>query len=277
MVPMTELSRSVDPTYLAYQYADSEKLRIRTEMHQRFSENTSDWRVRIPQILSPEPGDLLLDIGCGHGAYHQALAGRRVRVIALDRSFGMVREARENGCDLTPPPSFLQGDAEALPLADASCDRVMAVHVLFHVANVAQALLEIRRVLKPGSRALVTTNACDHSTQFWELHDAAAQAQGYEPAERMGSHFTMDHTSLVQSVFPGAERNLWPNALVFRDAEPAIRFYASGQVDTIRNRPVDGSHRPALIQSVGERIRGIIARDGVFRVSTGAGCFILQR
>ena len=67
--------RVIDPTYLAYQYGDSEKLRIRLEAHERYSEHTQDdWYPRYVAQLDPAPGSSVLDVGCGFGAFHRALA-----------------------------------------------------------------------------------------------------------------------------------------------------------------------------------------------------------
>ena len=58
------------------------------------------------------------------------------------------------------------------------------------------------------------------------------------------------------------------------DAEPALRFYATYAIDAIEDRPADGSHRAPILREMRALIEEIIARDGVFRVSKTAGCFV---
>ncbi|MDT5118514.1 MAG: hypothetical protein QOE30_4253 [Mycobacterium sp.] len=49
----------------------------------------------------------------------------------------------------------------------------------------------------------------------------------------------------IRRVFPSVERHVIDSALVFADAEAAVRFYATNRIDLIQDRPEDGSHRAA--------------------------------
>lgn len=86
----------------------------------------------------------------------------------------------------------------------------------------------------------------------------------------------MDDLALVRAVFPATERYVLDNALVFHDPEPALRYYASGAVDRISERPSDGSHRARLLQLVRRGIEAIIDREGVLRDSKPTGCFVAE-
>lgn len=264
---------TADAAYVRYQYDDSEKLRIRAETHRLYSERPDDHADWLLGHLAARRGDTVGDVGCGYGWVHPALTAVGARVIGVDSSFGMVGEAAEQARREHLEVVVAQGDAQALPIADASCDRVLCSHVLFHVPDLHAALTEMRRVARPGGRVVMTTNAADHSQALYAIHADAARALGYTPIEPRG-HFTLDDLDLVRSVFPTAERHVRPDAFVFRDAEAVLRFYATGRVEAIENRPGDGSHRPALLAAVGERVATILARDGVFRVPKNAGCFI---
>ncbi|MEA2732553.1 MAG: hypothetical protein QOF70_7028, partial [Acetobacteraceae bacterium] len=73
-----------------------------------------------------------------------------------------------------------------------------------------------------------------------------------------GAAFHMDNLPEVRLVFPSVERHVIDSALVFADAEPALRFYATNRIDLIQDRPADGSHRARLLPLVRERIEAII-------------------
>ena len=84
----------------------------------------------------------------------------------------------------------------------------------------------------------------------------------------------MDDLALVQSVFPSAERYLLKGALVFTEADPAVRFYATNRIDGIENRPPDKRHRAELVPLVCKRIEAIIEREEAFRVPKSVGWFV---
>lgn len=265
---------TIDPAYLQYQYGDAEKLRIRQESHERYGEHPQSFLEWMLPHIAPQPGLLLLDVGCGPGTYHALLGRHGVRIIGADSSFGMAREARRQAMAHALPVLAVQANAETLPLPDASCDRVMANHMLYHVPDQMAALYEMRRVVKPGGRAILATNAAVSSQRLADLHHEAAERLGYSPTGSLSARFTLDDLPLVRSVFPGAERHVYDDAFLFPTAEAALRYYASAMVDAIAERPEDGSHRARLLPVVEARIREIIAREGVFRVPKAAGCFV---
>ena len=78
----------------------------------------------------------------------------------------------------------------------------------------------------------------------------------------------------MERTFPGAERRLHENALIFPDPAAVLRFYASGPVDGIRERTPDGSHRAPLLSAVGRQLRPVFEREGVLREPKTYGCFV---
>ena len=269
---------AVDPAYLAYQYTDSTKLRIRAETHQRYT--------MYPSSAGPIEGDpfidgllrhlrlqraglRLLDVGCGPGTLHARLQREHgAWVVGVDTSLGMLAEARQQRAG-----RYAQADAQALPLVDAAFDRVMANHMLFHVPDQDQALREMRRVLRPGGRLVLTTNGPSFMLRFDEVHAGAARSLGYVPTPSIGLRFTLADLDLVRRTFPEAERHVLESELVFPEAEPALRYYASSMVDRIADRPTDSSHRARLLPLVRDRIVAIIAAEGAFRLSKSVGWF----
>jgi SAM-dependent methyltransferase len=96
-----------------------------------------------------EPGDRVLDFGCGAARFLATLenaVGVEIAQQAVDR-------ARRNvpGADVR----LLEPDG-SLPLGHAEIDLVWCSEVLEHIADVGHALLEMRRVLKPQGRVLIT-------------------------------------------------------------------------------------------------------------------------
>lgn len=273
------IDRTIDPTYLAYQYGDSEKLRIRMEAHEQYSERSDTvgggWQKLYMDRLRPGPGQCVLDVGCGFGNIQPAICETGARVVGFDLSPGMAREARRRAEQDRLNVQIIRANAEQIPLAEKSVDHALASHMLYHVPDIRRALAEMRRVVKVGGRILITTNAADHTARLQALHAQAARDVGLTPTVRSGfERFTLDELPLVQSVFTNAERQIWPNAFVFPTAEAVLRFYASGRIDSVEERRADGSHRPPLLRRIATLLEEIIAREGVIRIPKDAGCFL---
>jgi len=97
------------------------------------------------------PGTRVLELGCGTGEFTRRLAEEGSCLVALDLSAELLARARPK-----VPPSrarFLRADAMTLPFPDASFDAVYGCSVLHHL-DPETALAEVRRVLRPGGRAV---------------------------------------------------------------------------------------------------------------------------
>ncbi len=264
----------MDLAYLATQYGDTEKLRTRIEAHARYSEQTQDFHAWLLPHLDAAPGMTVLDAGCGSGAYHPHIAALGVRIVAADMSPGMVREARAQAIEQRLHVDALAADAQLLPFRGSSFDRVMANHMLYHVPDQPLALREMRRVLRPGGRAVFSTNAADNGRRIDEMHEAATRAAGLTTRPRDPLRFSLDDIDLVRAVFPAAEVFGRKDAFVFPDAAAALRYYATFGPDAIVDPPADRGHAAVLLESVACKIEEVIEREGVFRVPKNAGCFV---
>lgn len=99
-------------------------------------------------------GDRVLDVGCGEGAFTAALVRAGTRAVGVDVAEEPLRRARRREPDLD---LRLIGTDEPWQLEDASFDVVWAGEVIEHVADTAAWLSELRRVLRPEGRLLVST------------------------------------------------------------------------------------------------------------------------
>lgn len=131
--------------------------------------------------LGVSPGDLLLDLGCGAGRHAFESYRRGARVVAFDYSaaelkdvgglFAAMHESGEAGREPGSLAVTVNGDALALPFADATFDRIIASEVLEHVSDDQQAMRELARVLKPGGTMAATVPSWFPEQVCWALSD----------------------------------------------------------------------------------------------------------
>jgi SAM-dependent methyltransferase len=126
-----------------------------------------------------EPGDTVLDIGAGSGTdllLAHRLTGRAGSVIGLDLTSAMLAKLERTAAAAgATNVRLLKGNAEEIPLPDASVDVVTSNGVLNLVPDKARAVAEIRRVLRPGGRVQIADIAlgrpvgaqCRANPQLW--------------------------------------------------------------------------------------------------------------
>jgi ubiquinone/menaquinone biosynthesis C-methylase UbiE len=118
------------------------------------------FRERQLDLARIEPGDTVLDLGCGTGTLAIA-AARRVgqggAVHAVDPAEHLLARARKKARRAKANVTFEVGAGGALAFADESFDVVLTSLVLHHLSHdeLRHTVHEIRRVLKPGGRALL--------------------------------------------------------------------------------------------------------------------------
>ena len=129
-------------------------------MHTRFDAGVAyerfmgRWSRRLAPLMASfaavQPEDRVLDVGCGTGALSCAVADavRSARILGVDPATAFVAQARLDAP--TDRLRFVAGDAQHLPFADGSFDRVVSLLALNFVPDPARALREIIRVTRPG-------------------------------------------------------------------------------------------------------------------------------
>lgn len=101
------------------------------------------------EATDTRPGDVVLDVGCGNGSSLRLMRERGLRGIGIDLSEVALREASSSG-------SVLVADGEHLPLSPGSVEGAVVECVLSLLVDKAQALDDLRRVLKPKKRVAVS-------------------------------------------------------------------------------------------------------------------------
>jgi ubiquinone/menaquinone biosynthesis C-methylase UbiE len=103
--------------------------------------------------VAPRDG-AILDVGTGPGMFLVELAKRRpdLRLTGVDLSADMVRAAQRNLAPFGDRASARVGDAASMPFPDGTFDLIVSSISLYHWDDVASAVPELARVLRPGAR-----------------------------------------------------------------------------------------------------------------------------
>jgi len=100
----------------------------------------------VLEWLAAQPGEHILDLGCGDGQLTQRITATGAIVTAIDASTEMVASARARGIAAD------EGGAESLPYPDGAFDAVFSNAVLHWVRGQDEMMQQVRRVLRSGGR-----------------------------------------------------------------------------------------------------------------------------
>lgn len=196
-------------------------------IHQRFSTNSYGWQHWVMDHLHIEPGQRVLELGCGTAALWMENLARLpegIEVTLSDYSAGMLVAAR-GGLAGDARFGFFQQDAQAIAAKDQCFDLVIANHMLYHVPDLLKTLIEIRRVLKPGGHLAAATNGQAHLRELYQLGDLfPEQHHVNDSALRFGLE---NGGARLAEVFSAFELLIYPDSLWVTDAQALFDYIKS--------------------------------------------------
>lgn len=152
------------------------------QCYDRFAELQRISGERLLAHLGERDAGRVLDAGCGTGAFSRYWQAQGSDVTALDLSGDMLAEARRQQA----AHRYVQGDIEALPLADGGFDLTWSNLVVQWCEDLAQGLRELRRVTKPGGRIAFSTlseGSLPELHQAWRAVDDRPHANRFLSAQ----------------------------------------------------------------------------------------------
>jgi demethylmenaquinone methyltransferase/2-methoxy-6-polyprenyl-1,4-benzoquinol methylase len=166
------------------------------------------WKDAAAARLNPQPGELIVDCAGGTGDMARRFAalarrartrrgGRPATVLVVDYNAEMIAAGRARG--LEAEIAWAVGDAQRLPLPDACADAYAIAFGIRNVTDIAAALSEARRVLKPGGRFLCLEFSRPIVEPLRKLYDAYS----FKVIPAIGARVTGDRASyqyLVESI-----------------------------------------------------------------------------
>ncbi len=166
------------------------------------------WKDAVAARLNPQPGEVILDVAGGTGdmarrfskmarAAQLRRGGDDAQVYVIDYNAEMIAAGRAKGGE--PEMAWSVGDAQRLPVPDKFADAYVISFGIRNVTDVQAALVEARRVLKPGGRFL----CLEFSRPPTELLRKAYDAYSFKVIPAIGEVVTKDRASyqyLVESI-----------------------------------------------------------------------------
>jgi trans-aconitate 2-methyltransferase len=136
------------------------------------------------ELLAPQPGERILDVGCGTGQLTAEIAGAGAHVLGIDRSASMIAQARHN----YPELAFEECDATALPYLE-EFDAVFSNATLHWVRNAEEAAARFHRALKPGGRFVAEFGGRGNTRRLLEAVFEELRATGVKAPETLNTWY----------------------------------------------------------------------------------------
>ena len=159
--------------------------------------NTPAFFALLPEVA----GKKGLDLGCGEGYNTRLLAEHGAKVIGLDISTVFVQQAKSFQSDGSLIPEYLIGNAQELPLADASFDFVTGFMSFMDIPDTEMLLSEVWRALKPGGFLQFSiSHPCFDLPRRKNLRDTEGRTYAFE----LGGYFQHGDGKVAEWLFSAA-------------------------------------------------------------------------
>lgn len=210
----------------------------------------------LVDLLAPQAGERVLDLGCGTGHLTAEIAARGAEVIGVDSSPSMIAQARQNFPKLT----FQLSDARSFHF-DEPFDAVFSNAVLHWIPEADRVAASVAAALKPGGRFVLEMGAKRNNERIVAGVGDVLRAAGY-PVENPWYYPSLgEHARILEAQgFEIAEGRTFPRWTKLEHPERGLRewleMFCSFWFD---KAPAD---REKLLRAIEERLRPELFRDG---------------
>lgn len=257
-----------DRAYLrGEQYATTDRLRARVELHQRFGTAEVSWFEWMTDRIPWQPGPVV-EVGCGTGAlWNEGRPPVEGPLVLTDLSDAMVRGALHHARRVGYTPSGMVAGVEALPLADGSWAHVIANHMLYHAAVPRQAVGELARIASPEAVVSVATNGAAHLGRLKQIEH---EVFGSRLVDRTVEAFGLENgEAMLREVFEEVGLERYADRLVVTDRDAVLAYLCSMPPGEDAD-PDQLEHLAAVIDAA------FVAGSGALHIDKEVGLFVCR-
>ncbi len=250
------------------QYRFPDRLKARSILHTRYGRG--DWFEWLSTNIPLPAGGVIADVGCGAGSFWTNAPQSVPSDLTLrlfDISEGMVDPARaaiaamQRWYDI----EVSVADAVALPLADASMDTTIAIHMLYHLSDPASGLREMARVTREGGVVAVVLNPAGTMA---ELSALARAPFGGETDPRPEPLSSEQGLALMQREFASVDMVRYDDELCVTDPIDLLGYLSSLPI----------ADKPGVMEKLAVAVEDAFRRtDGVFTITKASELLIGRR
>jgi SAM-dependent methyltransferase len=254
------------------QYRDPVRLTRRATLHARYGTATTSWFDWVAAHIELQPGQAMLEAGCGPGwlwveVTEPIPAG--IELTLSDFSEGMVTAALSN---VRATGRFAEVDGRAadlqeLPYADASFDRVVANHMLYHLPDPARGVVELARVTRDDGLVVAATNGRRHMRELWSIRGRVFEVDDIDPTIDV---FGADSGfPILRKHFGDVRWHRYADELRCTDLDDVLAY--------IRSTPPGEDASTAQVRELRAAIAAAFDEGGgVMTISKDVGCFVCR-
>ncbi len=263
-----------DQDAIRRQYADNKALLTRQEIHDKFTVPKVNYFEWVLQSIQWRGDERVLDIGSASGSYYAPLHALypNVHYVGLDSSFAMLEEH--------PGEQRVYADALKLPFPSDSFDVIMANHMIYHLADIDDGLVEFQRVLKPEGVLVAATNSTQTMPELQVLMRRAilllsrAGSAQVQPPTPASDRFALENgTPHLARYFYAVMRHDLPSKLIFPEIEPVMAYLASTRALREPQLP-DGVHWDDVMMIMRQQIAHLINHLGELVINKLTGVLV---
>lgn len=210
-------------------------------------------------ILRPEAGERILDLGCGTGHLTSKLAESGASVTGMDSSPPMVAQARQN----FPAVKFVLADAANFHFDDPF-DAVFSNAALHWIHDAEGVIRSVRAALRPGGRFVLEMGAKGNIGRIRKAIEEVLSASGRSPRSPWFFPSLAEYATLLE------KRGFEVRTAQFFDRWPKLEHPERGLREWLEMfagsyfEGIPGAERDALVRVIEERLRPELFRDGAW-------------